>query len=377
MEDLRSEKSGTLISMAGSTFGTLFRLTTFGESHGPAVGCILDGCPPGIPLSIEQIQADMDRRRPGQSRITTQRREGDEVEILSGLFEGQTTGTPLGMLVRNTDARSKDYGEMRDLYRPSHADYTYQAKFGVRDYRGGGRASYREAIGRVAGGAVARQLLQHRCGTEIVGYVRQIADIRGEANTDTVTRAEVDANIVRCPEPEAAEKMIAAIDAARRDGDSLGGIVELVARNVPVGLGEPVFDKLTADLAHALMSLPAARGFEIGEGFGSVTMRGSAHNDSFTMRAGQVHTRTNHSGGIQGGISNGENILLRVAFKPVATIMQDQETVNMQGEEVTFKAKGRHDPCVLPRAVAAVEAMVALVLADHLLRQTAYGSTDG
>ena len=359
--------------MAGSTFGTLFRLTTFGESHGPAVGCILDGCPPGIPLSLEQIQADLDRRRPGQSRITTQRREGDEVEILSGLFEDQTTGTPLGMMVRNTDARSKDYGEMRDLYRPSHADYTYQAKFGVRDYRGGGRASYREAIGRVAGGAVARQLLHHRCGTEIVGYVLQIADIRGAADTDTVTREDVDANMVRCPDADVAERMVAAIDAARRDGDSLGGIVELVVRNVPVGLGEPVFDKLTADLAHALMSLPAARGFEIGEGFGSALMRGSAHNDSFTMRAGQVRTRTNHSGGIQGGISNGENIVVRVAFKPVATIMQEQETVNTQGEAVTFKAKGRHDPCVLPRAVAAVEAMAALVLADHLLRQTAYG----
>ncbi len=337
------------------------------------MGCILDGCPPGIPISLAQIQEDLDRRRPGQSRITTQRREGDEVEVLSGLFEEQTTGTPIGMLVRNTDARSKDYGEMRDLYRPSHADYTYQAKFGIRDYRGGGRASYREAIGRVAGGAVARQLLHHRCGTEIVGYVAQIAGIRGEADNATVTRAHVEANIVRCPDAAAAETMIAAIDAARRDGDSLGGIVELVVRNVPVGLGEPVFDKLTADLAHALMSLPAARGFEVGEGFGSVLLRGSEHNDSFVLREGQVRTRTNHSGGIQGGISNGENIVLRVAFKPVATIMRDQETVNTAGEAVTFRAKGRHDPCVLPRAVAAVEAMVALVLADHLLRQAAYG----
>lgn len=346
---------------------------TAGESHGPAVSCIVDGCPPGIPLTADYVQTDLDRRRPGQSRITTQRREGDEVEILSGLFEGVTTGTPIQMLVRNTDARSKDYGEMKDLYRPSHADYTYQAKFGVRDYRGGGRASYREAIGRVAAGAVARKLLEERCRTEIVGYVLQVADVRGKVNADTVTRNEVDANIARCPDGPAAQSMIEAIDQARRDGDSLGGIVEVTARSVPAGLGEPVFDKLTADFAHALMSMPAARGFEVGEGFGSVHMRGSTHNDAFVMREGEVHTRTNRSGGIQGGISNGENIVLRVAFKPVATIMQDQETVNTSGESVTFKAKGRHDPCVLPRAIATVEAMVALVLADHLLRQNAYG----
>lgn len=359
--------------MAGSTFGTLFRVTTFGESHGAAVGCIVDGCPPGLPVSLAAIQEDLDRRRPGQSRITTQRREGDEVEILSGLYEGVTMGTPIGMVVHNSDARSKDYDELKDLYRPSHADYTYAAKFGVRDHRGGGRASYREAIGRVAGGAIARQLLAARCSTEIVGYVLQVADIRGEADTHTLTREQVEANIVRCPNADAAERMIAAIEQARRDGDSLGGIVELVARNVPAGLGEPVFDKLTADLAHALMSLPATRGFEIGEGFGSVLMRGSTHNDPFVSSEGRVRTRTNHAGGIQGGISNGENIVLRVAFKPTATIMQEQETVTTANEPTTFKAKGRHDPCVLPRAVAAVEAMVALVLADHLLRQNAYG----
>ncbi len=359
--------------MAGSIFGTLFRLSTFGESHGAAVGCIVDGCPPGIPITPEYIQEDLDRRRPGQSRLTTQRREGDEVEILSGLFEGQTTGTPIAMLVRNQDARSKDYDEMKSLYRPSHADYTYAAKFGARDYRGGGRASYREAIGRVAGGAIARRLLETRRQTEIVGYVLQVADLRGCVDRETVTRAQVDSNIVRCPDGEAAERMIAAIEQARKEGDSLGGIVEVVARNVPPGLGEPVFDKLTADLAHALMSLPAARGFEVGEGFGSILMRGSTHNDPFVMRGGQVHTATNHSGGIQGGISNGETIVLRIAFKPVATIMQEQTTVTTTGKAVTFKAKGRHDPCVLPRAVAAVEAMVALVLADHLLRQTAYG----
>jgi chorismate synthase len=359
--------------MAGSTFGTLFRVTTWGESHGPAVGCVVDGCPPSLPVTAEMIQRDLDRRRPGQNRLTTQRKEGDEVEILSGLFEGITTGTPISMLVRNEDQRSKDYSEMAELYRPSHADYTYQAKFGVRDYRGGGRASYREAVGRVAAGAVARQLLAQRCGTEIVAYVKQVADISGSANLETLTADQVDESMVRCPDPEASERMIAAIDAARKSGDSLGGVVELVARSVPVGLGEPVFDKLTAELAHALMSLPATRGFEIGEGFAATGMRGSTHNDAFEMREGRVRTRTNRSGGIQGGISNGENIVLRVAFKPTATIMQDQDTVNQSGEEVTFKAKGRHDPCVLPRAIAAVEAMVALVLADQLLRQTAYG----
>lgn len=359
--------------MAGSTFGTLFRVTTWGESHGPAVGCVVDGCPPGIPVSLEEVQAELDRRRPGQSRITTQRKEGDEVEIQSGLFEGVTTGTPIGMVVRNTDQRSKDYSEMKELYRPSHADYTYDAKFGVRDYRGGGRASYREAIGRVAGGTVARKLLAVRGGVDIVGYVLQVADIRGSVDSNHVTREDVDANIVRCPDPESAERMIAAIDEARKSGDSLGGVVEVVARNMPAGLGEPVFDKLTAELAHALMSLPATRGFEVGSGFSSVGMRGSTHNDPFVPKEGRVGTVTNYSGGIQGGISNGENLVLRVAFKPTATIMQEQQTVSTSGEPVTFRAKGRHDPCVLPRAVAAVEAMVALVLADHWMRQAAYG----
>ncbi len=358
--------------MAGSTLGTLFRLSTWGESHGQTVGCVVDGCPPGVAISTAAIQEDLDRRRPGQSRITTQRREGDEVEILSGLFEGQTTGSPIGLLVRNQDARSKDYDDLRDLYRPSHADYTVQAKFGRRDYRGGGRASYREAIGRVAGGAIARQLLAQRHQIEIVGYVTQVGAIRAEADSASVTRALVDAEITRCPDADASTQMIAAIEQARRDGDSLGGVVEVVARGVPAGLGEPVFDKLTADFAHALMSIPAARGFEVGEGFASVTMRGSEHNDAFVMRAGQVRTATNHAGGIQGGISNGEAIVLRVAFKPVATISQPQETVTTTGEAVTFRAKGRHDPCVVPRAVATVEAMVALVLADHLLRQAAY-----
>ncbi|MDQ2731140.1 MAG: chorismate synthase, partial [Armatimonadota bacterium] len=325
------------------------------------------------PITAEDIQADLDRRRPGQSRITTQRQEGDEVEILSGTFEGVTTGTPIGLVVRNTDARSKDYSEMKDLYRPSHADFTYASKFGVRDYRGGGRASYREAIGRVAGGAVARRLLQARGGIEIVAYVLQVYNIRAAVDPETVTRKAVDSNIVRCPDQIAAARMETAIDEARREGDSLGGIVEVVARNVPPGLGEPVFDKLTAEFARALMSIPATRGFEVGSGFGSVLMKGSAHNDPFVMKEGRVGTSSNRSGGIQGGISNGEPIVLRVAFKPTATIMREQSTVTNTGEPVQFSAKGRHDPCVLPRAIATVEAMVALVLADHLMRQTAYG----
>ncbi len=357
--------------MAGNSFGSVFRVTSFGESHGAAVGCVIDGCPSGLEFSLEEVQADLDRRRPGQSRITTQRRESDVVELLSGVFEGRTTGAPIAMLVRNEDARSRDYDDLAALYRPSHADYTYAARYGVRDHRGGGRASYREAVGRVAAGAVARQLLQDLAGIQVVAYVLQVAEVRGEVDPEQVTRAAVDANIVRCPDPVAAEKMIAAVDQARRDGDSLGGIVGVVARNVPAGLGEPVFDKLTADFGRALMSLPASRGFEIGEGFNCVGFRGSSHNDAFTMRDGQVRTTTNHSGGIQGGISNGETIRMRVAFKPTATIMRDQQTVTTTGEEVTFRARGRHDPCVLPRAVAAVEAMVLLVLADHWLRLAA------
>jgi chorismate synthase len=357
--------------MAGSTFGTLFRVTTWGESHGASVGCVVDGCPPNIHVDLDAIQADMDRRRPGQSRITTQRREGDVVEILSGVVDGVTMGTPIAMMVRNEDQRSKDYSEMKDLFRPSHADYTYQAKYGIRDYRGGGRSSYREAAGRVAAGAIARMYLSQKFGAEITGYVLSISDITADLRAQSVSREMVEANIVRCPDPDAAERMIALIEEARRAGDSLGGVVELVATGMPPGLGEPVFDKLTADLAKAMMSIPATRGFEIGEGFDSTRLRGSQHNDPFEMRDGNVRTVSNHSGGIQGGISNGEPIILRVAFKPTATIMQEQQTVTTSGETVTFKAKGRHDPCVLPRAVAAVEAMAAITLADHALRQSA------
>lgn len=355
----------------GNTFGHLFRVTTWGESHGGAVGVVIDGCPPRLSLSPDEIQKDLDRRRPGQSRITTQRQEEDVVEILSGLFEGQTLGTPILMLARNKDIRSRDYDEMREKYRPSHADYSYQAKYGIRNWQGGGRASARETWGRVAAGAVARKILRERCGTEIVAYVKQVKDLAAEVDPSSVTPEQVEANIVRCPDAEIARRMIALIDETRKDGDSLGGIVECVARNVPAGLGDPVFDKLEADLAKALMSLPASKGFEIGSGFGGVLLTGSQHNDPFYNAGGRIRTRTNRSGGVQGGISNGEDILLRVAFKPTATILKPQETVDVHGNATTLQARGRHDPCVLPRAVPIVEAMAAMVLVDHHLRQKA------
>ena len=356
--------------MPGNTFGSLFRITTFGESHGAAVGVIIDGCPPRIPLAVEEIQRELDRRRPGQSAITTQRREPDTVEILSGLHEGVTLGTPIAMLVRNQDMRSGDYDEMRTKFRPSHADYTYKAKFGIRAWQGGGRASARETVGRVAAGAVARKVLAavgH--GVDVVAWVERVADIEAAVDAGTVTRDAVDANIVRCPEGATAERMIARIDEARKAGDSLGGIVAAVARGVPPGWGEPVFDKLEADLAKAMLSLPACKGFEIGSGFAGTLLAGSQHNDPFYDAGGRVRTRTNRSGGVQGGISNGEDIFVRVAFKPTATILREQETVDEDGHDTTIKARGRHDPCVLPRAVPIVEAMLSLVLADHFLRQ--------
>jgi chorismate synthase len=355
----------------GSTFGHLFRITTWGESHGGAVGVVVDGCPPRLGLSEADIQGELDRRRPGQSRVTTQRREADSCQILSGVFEGQTLGTPISILVWNTDAKSQHYAPFKDIYRPSHADYAYDAKYGIRNWQGGGRASARETIGRVAAGAIAKKLLRERCGTEIIGYVKQIHTLYAAVDPDTVTLEQVEANMVRCPDAACAEEMIARIDWARRQGDSLGGVVEVVARQVPVGLGEPVFDKLEADLAKAVMSLPASKGFEIGSGFAGITLTGSEHNDPFEMRDGRIRTRTNNSGGVQGGISIGEPLLMRVAFKPTATIARQQETVTSQGEPTTLAAKGRHDPCVLPRAVPMVEAMVALVLADHYLRQAA------
>jgi chorismate synthase len=354
----------------GSNFGTLFRISTFGESHGTAVGVVVDGCPPRLPLAVEEIQRELDRRRPGQSVITTQRREADLVEILSGVHEGQTLGTPIAMLVRNQDQRGGDYDEMQTKYRPSHADYTYQAKFGIRAWQGGGRASARETIGRVAAGAVARKVLQALApGLQIVAYVKQVQALDAAVDPDTVTRDAVEANIIRCPEAAMAERMIALVDGARKAGDSLGGVVEAVARGVPAGWGDPVFDKLDADLAKAMLSLPAAKGFEIGSGFRGTQLSGIQHNDPFYNDGGAIRTRTNHSGGVQGGISNGETILVRVAFKPTATILREQETVDIDGNATTIKARGRHDPCVLPRAVPIVEAMIALVLADHALRQ--------
>ena len=355
--------------MSGNSFGTMFRVTTFGESHGPAVGVVIDGCPPRLPITVEEIQLELDRRRPGQSAITTQRRESDTVEILSGVRDGATLGTPISLLVRNSDQRSGDYDEMRTKFRPSHADYTYQAKFGVRAWEGGGRASARETIGRVAAGVLARKALAAAGAIDIVAWVQRVQDLEVDVDTTKVTREAVESNIVRCPDAATATQMIALIDGARKAGDSLGGVVEAVARGVPPGLGEPVFDKLDADLAKAMLSLPAAKGFEIGSGFAGTHLTGSQHNDPFYDGGGRVRTRSNRSGGVQGGISNGEEIVIRVAFKPTATILREQETVDESGHETTIKARGRHDPCVLPRAVPIVEAMLALVLADHFLRQ--------
>jgi chorismate synthase len=355
--------------MSGNSFGTMFRVTTFGESHGPAVGVVVDGCPPRLPITVEEIQQELERRRPGQSAITTQRRESDSVEILSGVRDGVTLGTPISLLVRNSDQRSGDYDEMRTKFRPSHADYTYQAKYGVRAWEGGGRASARETIGRVAAGVLARKALAVAGAIDIVAWVQRVQDLEVEVDTSKVTREAVESNIVRCPDAATATKMIALIDGARKAGDSLGGVVEAVARGVPPGLGEPVFDKLDADLAKAMLSLPAAKGFEIGSDFAGTRLTGSQHNDPFYDGTGRVRTRSNRSGGVQGGISNGEEIVIRVAFKPTATILREQETVDENGHDTTIKARGRHDPCVLPRAVPIVEAMLALVLADHFLRQ--------
>ena len=362
----------------GNTFGSLFRITTFGESHGGGVGVIIDGCPPRLEISPEEIQVDLDRRRPGQSKITTPRKEADQCEILSGMFEGKTLGTPIAILVRNKDARSQDYNEMAVKYRPSHADATYEAKYGIRNWQGGGRSSARETIGRVAAGAIAKKILAQFNGVEIVAYVKSIQDIEATVDTDTVTLEQVESNIVRCPDEECAEKMIDRIDQVLRQKDSIGGVVECVIRNVPKGLGEPVFDKLEADLAKAMMSLPATKGFEFGSGFAGTLLTGSQHNDEYYLdEVGEWRTRTNRSGGVQGGISNGEPIIMRIAFKPTATISQEQKTVSSIGEETTLAAKGRHDPCVLPRAVPMVEAMAALVLCDHLLRFQAQCKTLG
>jgi len=355
-----------------NTFGHLFRITTFGESHGGGVGVVIDGCPSRIPLAAADIQVDLDRRRPGQSAIVTPRKESDTCEILSGVSDGQTLGTPIAVLVRNEDQRPEAYKEMETLYRPSHADYTYQAKYGIRAVPGGGRASARETIGRVAGGAVAQQVFKKLVpGLEILAYVSQVHDLVAPAKLADITFKEIEGNIVRWPDSQDAERVIALIEKVRSTGDSVGGVVTCIVRRPPVGLGEPVFDKLEADLAKAMLSLPASKGFEIGSGFAGTLLKGSEHNDAFVQEGDRVRTVTNRSGGVQGGISNGEDIVFRVAFKPVATIAQKQQTVSTTGEAAELKARGRHDPCVLPRAVPMVEAMTRLVLVDHWLRHRA------
>ncbi|MBU6398734.1 MAG: chorismate synthase [Verrucomicrobia bacterium] len=354
-----------------NTFGQLFRVTTWGESHGAGVGVVIDGCPPRLPLTEADIQPDLDRRRPGQSKIVTPRKEADRVQILSGTFEGQTLGTPISMWVQNEDARPEAYAEMATKFRPSHADYTYFAKFGIRAWPGGGRTSARETIGRVAAGAVAKKILRQRFGVEVLAYVKQVQCLLAHVDPDTVEARHIETNIARCPDAAAAKKMIRLIERMRQAGDTVGGIVEGVARGVPAGWGEPVFDRLEADLAKAMLSLPASKGFDIGSGFAGILLTGSQHNDPFRAKGGKIHTSTNRSGGIQGGISNGQTIYFRVAFKPVATVMREQATVDIQFRNTTLKARGRHDPCVLPRAVPMVEAMTALVLVDHALRHQA------
>ncbi len=354
--------------MSANTFGTLFRLTTFGESHGAALGGIIDGCPAGLAINIDFMQHELNRRRPGQSEMTTPRDESDSIELLSGIFEGKSTGSPIAFLVRNKDQHSTDYDHLRDAYRPSHADFTYDSKYGFRDYRGGGRSSARETLSRVAGGAVAKLLL-YQYGIKVKAYVSSIGDVHVEREFNIDQLDETENSPVRCPDKEASAKMIQLITALKTDGDTTGGIITCIINGVPPGLGEPVFDKLQADLAKAAMSINTAKGFEYGEGFNAPSMRGSIHNDIFTAnQQGVIGTKTNHSGGIQGGISNGNDIVFRVAFKPIATIQQSQASVNSKGENIILAAKGRHDVCVVPRAVPIVEAMAAMVIADHLLR---------
>jgi len=351
--------------MPGNTFGQIFRLTTWGESHGPAVGCVVDGCPAGLPLAETDVQRELDRRRVGQSRVTSARQEADRVQVLSGVFEGHTTGTPIGMLVWNTDAKSSHYDPIKDLYRPGHADYTWDAKYGFRDWRGGGRSSARETIGRVAGGAVAKLLLA-RAGIRVIGWTAQLGDLRAQAFDED----EIERNIMRCPDAAIAEQMIALVEEARHELDTLGGIVELRARGVPPGLGEPVFDKLDAEIGRAMLGIPSVKGVEIGDGFAAARSRGSQNNDPFIRREdGSIGTSSNHAGGILGGISDGEEIVVRIAAKPPSSIARPQQTVDRAGNPATIEVHGRHDPTVLPRLVPVAEAMLALVLADHLLRQ--------
>lgn len=353
--------------MAGNVFGELFRIATFGESHGAAIGVVIDGCPAGLTIDTAFIQSELDKRKPGQSAIVTQRKEADTFEILSGIFEGKTEGTPIALLIRNEDQKSKDYEHIKDSFRPSHADFTYHAKYGFRDYRGGGRSSARETAARVAAGAIAKQLLA-QFGIEVFAYVSRVGAIQLNKNYTQLDLHAIENNIVRCPDADTAEQMIARIQEVRKAGDTIGGIVSCVIKNVPPGLGEPVFDRLHADLGKAMLSINACKGFEYGSGFASLHLLGSEHNDLFYNDNGVIKTKTNYSGGIQGGISNGMDIYFNAAFKPVATIMQAQESVDQDGNTVEVTGRGRHDPCVLPRAVPIVSAMAALVIADHLLR---------
>lgn len=358
--------------MAGSTFGQLFRISTFGESHGGAVGVVVDGCPPGLEITEDEIQKELDRRKPGQSRITTPRKEQDIIHILSGVHDGVTTGTPILLIAYNGDVRSEDYLELKDLYRPGHADFTFNAKYGLRDWRGSGRASARETLGRVAAGAIAQKYLREKLGVEFLSYVEQVGDIRTTTDFNNVTMEQIESNIVRCPDPVAAEEMIGLIEQVKADDDSVGGVIRGVIRGLPAGLGEPVFDKLPADLAKAMMSINATKGFEFGSGFAGVSMRGSEHNDEFYIDgSGDVRTKSNYAGGTLGGISSGEPVYFRVAIKPVSTIAKEQTTVTTDKKSIKLEAKGRHDPCVLPRAIPIVDAMGALVIMDHYLRHKA------
>jgi chorismate synthase len=353
--------------MAGNTFGSLFRLTTFGESHGAALGGIIDGCPAGLEIDLEFVKSELQRRKPGQSHITTQRKEEDEVKFLSGIFEGKTTGHPIGFTIENTNQKSNDYEHIKDAFRPSHADFTYQEKYGIRDYRGGGRSSARETACRIVGGAIAKLYLKH-LNVAIQAYVSQVGHIKLEKKYQDLDLSKTEESIIRCPDAATAYNMVSYIEDIRKEGNTIGGIVSCVVKGTPIGLGEPVFDKLHADIGKAMLSINAVKGFEFGEGFNSINFKGSELNDAFTLTDGKVNTTTNHSGGIQGGISNGQDIYFNVAFKPVATIMQDQQSVDKDGNETIVKGKGRHDPCVLPRAVPIVESMAALVLVDHILR---------
>lgn len=358
--------------MSGNTFGTLFTITTCGESHGGAVAVIIDGCPPGINITQEEIQHELDRRKPGQSAITTPRSEADLIHIMSGVFDGKTTGTPILLLAYNKDQRSDDYDHLKNIFRPSHADYTYTMKYGLRDFRGSGRASARETLARVAAGSIAKKYLKENLGIEILSYVEQVGSIKANIDHTTVSLEQIESNIIRCPEQSKADEMISLVEDVRDDGDSIGGIIKCVVRGLPVGLGEPVFDRLQADLAKAMLSINACKAFEVGSGFAGVEMRGSEHNDPFVLEDGHVRTKTNHAGGVLGGISSGEDVYFRVAFKSVSTISKKQQTLDVDCNEVSLEAYGRHDPCVLPRAVPVVDAMTALVIIDHYLRYKAY-----